>query len=139
MLFGRRTGKINRLLIVEDEPLIAFDNEHFLADIGYTIVGTTEDAAKAKAAIAMGGIDLILSDVKLARGSTGHEVAEAAKAAGIPLLFVAATCPAGGQGIAVGCLAKPYTPRDLKQAIEVVEARLEGTRPKRAPRGLMLY
>lgn len=139
MLFGKRERMLKRILIVEDEPLVAFDNEHFLADIGYTIVGTTEDATKAKAAIAAGGIDLILSDVKLARGSSGHDVAEAAREAGIPLLFVTATCPADGQGAAIGCLVKPYSPRDLKLAIEVVEARLEGAKPKRTPRGLTLY
>jgi DNA-binding response OmpR family regulator len=139
MLFGRRAGKIRRLLIVEDEPLIAFDNEHFLIDIGYIVVATTDDAAKAKAAIARGGIDLILSDVTLARGSSGLEVARAAMAADIPLLFVTATCPIDAPLLAIGCLAKPYTQRALKQAIEAVETRLQGGTPKRMPRSLTLY
>ncbi len=30
MIFGRRKRVLNRLLIVEDEPLVAFDNEHFM-------------------------------------------------------------------------------------------------------------
>lgn len=30
MLFGRKQRLINRLLIVEDEPLVAFDLEHAL-------------------------------------------------------------------------------------------------------------
>jgi DNA-binding response OmpR family regulator len=139
MLFGRRAGKIRRLLIVEDEPLIAFDNEHFLIDIGYTVVVTTDDAAKAMAAIAVGGIDLILSDVALARESSGVEVAQAAMAADIPLLFVTAACPIDAPSLAIGCLAKPYTQRALKQAIEAVETRLHGGTPKRIPRGLTLY
>ena len=50
MLFGKRARMINRILIVEDEPLVAFDNEHFLRDAGYVIVGTVDTVAEAVAA-----------------------------------------------------------------------------------------
>jgi len=138
MLFGRRVRKMKRLLIVEDEPLVAFDNEHFLADLGYDIAGTVDNAKAACAMIARGGIDLILSDVTL-RGSNGREVALAAKDADIPLLFVTAGCPADASTLAVGCLAKPYPQRALKLAIEAVELHLAGEAPKRSVRGLTLY
>ena len=35
MLFGKRERRIGRILIVEDEPLVAFDNESMLKDAGY--------------------------------------------------------------------------------------------------------
>ncbi|CAN5229029.1 hypothetical protein BH24PSE1_BH24PSE1_11340 [soil metagenome] len=34
MLFGKRKRIVKRILIVEDEPLTAFDNETMLADLG---------------------------------------------------------------------------------------------------------
>ncbi len=139
MLFGRRERMIKRLLIVEDEPLVAFDNEHFLTDLGYDIVGTVDHAMEACAVIAAGGIDLILSDVTLSRGSNGRDVALAAKDVDIPLLFVTASCPIDAPALSVGCLAKPYTQRALKLAIEAVEVHLAGGTVKRPIRGLTLY
>lgn len=138
MLFGQSGRRIERLLIVEDEPLVAFDNEHFLATHGYTVVATIDNARAAQALIAAGGIDLILSDIKL-NDSDGRDVARAAKRAGIPVLFVTATCPVDAQDVAIGCLAKPYTQKDLRAAIDAVAARLAGEKPKRLPKVLTLY
>ena len=140
MLFGRRDRKAIRLLIVEDEPLIAFDTEHFLSDCGYIVVATVDHADDARAAIAGGGIDLVLSDVTLSRASSGRDVALAAKAAGVPLLFVTSRCPEDAPQISIGCLAKPYKQRDLSIALEAIEALLDGVAvPKRLPKGLTFY
>jgi len=138
MLFGRGERRIEKLLIVEDEPLVAFDNEHFLTTHGYTVVATIDNAPAAQALIAEGGIDLVLCDVKL-NDSDGRDVALTARAAGIPLLFVTATCPIDAREIAIGCIAKPYTQKDLKLAIEAVAAHLDGDKPKRVPKVLTLY
>lgn len=138
MLFNSREPRLKNLLIVEDEPLIAFDNEYFLGAHGYAVVATLDNAAAATAAIAEGGIDLILADVRL-NASSGRDVALAARDAGVPVLFVTATCPVDAREIAIGCLAKPYSQKELKQAIEAVEAHLDGARPRKLPRGLTLY
>lgn len=138
MLFEQSDRRIERVLIVEDEPLVAFDNEHFLETHGYTVVATIDNAQTAQALIAAGGIDLILSDIKL-NDSDGRDVARAAKQAGIPVLFVTATCPVDAQDVAIGCLAKPYTQKDLKLAIEAVAAKLGDIKPKKLPKGLTLY
>ena len=42
MLFGKRKRIVKRILIVEDEPLTAFDTETMLADFGYEVVATLE-------------------------------------------------------------------------------------------------
>ncbi len=42
MLFGKRRRVVKRILIVEDEPLTAFDNENMLTDAGYTVVATVD-------------------------------------------------------------------------------------------------
>lgn len=138
MLFGSADRELKKLLIVEDEPIVAFDNEHFLTSNGYQIVATVDNALEAEALVAAGGIDLILADVRL-NDSSGRDVAIAAKRAGIPLLFVTATCPIDAPELAVGCLAKPYSQKDLKLAMDAVEAHLAGAKVKRMPRGLTLY
>lgn len=138
MLFGRTESRLKNLLIVEDEPLIAFDNEHFLATHGYVVIATVDNAHAALDLLPAGGIDLILSDVAL-NNSSGRDVALAAKEAGVPVLFVTASCPIDAPDIAIGCLAKPHSQKELRQAIEAVEALLDGVKPKRLPRGLTLY
>ena len=47
MLFGKRKRIVKRILIVEDEPLTAFDNENMLGDCGYEIVATVDDFDEA--------------------------------------------------------------------------------------------
>ena len=138
MLFEKKEPRLKRLLIVEDEPLVAFDNEHFLTTHGYSIVATIDNSDAALAVIAEEAIDLILCDVRL-NDSDGRDVAIAARRARIPLLFVTATCPVDAPEIAVGCLAKPYVQKDLQASVEAVEAYLGGAKPKRVPRGLTLY
>ncbi len=139
MLFGRKKRVVERLLIVEDEPLIAFDNERFLSDEGYVVVGTFDCVADAVALIASGAsIDLVLSDISLADGS-GLDVARAARQASINVLFVTGDCPPEGATLAHGWLAKPYDQRRLAQAITIVDQLLQGEAPKRLPDGLTLF
>lgn len=139
MLFGRKKRVVERLLIVEDEPLIAFDNERFLGDEGYVVVGTFDCVADAVALIESGAsIDLVLSDISLADGS-GLDVARAARQASINVLFVTGDCPPEGATLAHGWLAKPYDQRRLAQAITIVDQLLQGETPKRLPDGLILF
>lgn len=141
MLFGRRKRVLERVLIVEDEPLIAFDNEHFLGEEEYVVVGTVASVADALAVIASGTpVDLVLSDISLADGS-GIDVARAARAAGIHVLFVTGDCPLEAQvpSLAHGWLAKPYQQRDLALAIRVVDQLVGGEKPRRLPDGLTLF
>lgn len=139
MLFDKRPRLVKRLLIVEDEPLIAFDNEHLLNEAGYEVVATVDRVAAALAAIESEQIDLVLADVRLSEGDDGIDVARAAHASGIPVLFVSGHCPVAARRLAVGCLAKPYRQRDLLVAIEAVEAHLKGKKKRRPPEGLTLY
>lgn len=139
MLFGRRKRQITRLLLVEDEALVAFDNEHTLTDDGFEIVATVDRVADAVAVIASGAlVDLVLVDVSLADGS-GIDVARAAHDRGVAVLFVTGNCPVEAAQVATGCLAKPYAPRDLLLAIAAIEQQVAGRPPKRLPAGLRLF
>ena len=138
MLFGRPRRTLNRILIVEDEPLVAFDNEHFLTDRGFKVVATVDGVAAAVRAIGANDIDLVLADVNLSDGN-GIDVAHAARKRGVRVLFVTGTCPLEAQALAVGCLAEPYSQRDLLDALEAVDVTVAGRPPRRTPRGLSLY
>lgn len=139
ILFGKRQRHLGRVVIVEDEPLIAFDNERFLSDEGFAVVGTFDRAADAVTLIRRGTpVDLVLADVNLSQGS-GIDVARAAHERGIAVLFVTGACPGHARALANGCLAKPYTQRDLLAAIEVIDAVLTGDKPRRVPAGFSLF
>jgi DNA-binding response OmpR family regulator len=139
MVFGRKKRQIERLLLVEDEPLVAFDNERFLGDTGFEIVATLDSVADALRVIGEEeDIDLVLVDISLSDGS-GIDVARAARDKGIKVLFVTGQCPAEARALAAGCLSKPYPQRDLLAAIDAIEAVIEGKKPKRLPGSFSLF
>lgn len=139
MLFGRRKRRINRIMIVEDEPLIAFDNENMLQDADYVVVATVASYADAAEVMANELLDLIMTDISLAGEGDGVDVAREAAAHGIPVLFVTGNCTAEAQALAVGCLAKPYSERVLLGTLQAIDQHLQGRAPKRVPEELTLY
>jgi two-component system, response regulator PdtaR len=130
MLFGRRKQVVKRILIVEDEPLTAFDNENFLGDAGYEIVATVDDLDEAMRVLEEEEVHLILSDVRLRKQQTGIQLAREAKKRGVPTLFATGHPYPGAAEIAVGCLVKPYTERQLTKAIECVDRHLQRLKVK---------
>ncbi len=138
MLFGKRKRIVKRILVIEDEPLTAFDNEVILQDAGYEVVATHDDFEEAVAALDRTKVDLILSDVRLRGKRTGIQLAQEAKKRGVPLLFVTGHPPDNARELAIGCLRKPYSERELRQALDAVDQHLAGKKPK-IPRGLEIY
>jgi DNA-binding response OmpR family regulator len=153
VLFGKRKRIVKRILIVEDEPLVAFDNETMVADAGYTVVATVDAYEEALAAIDSEleplpsggdddeeerGIDLILTDITLTGDKTGYDVARSATERGIPVLFVTANPPLDAEGLAMGYLLKPYQERTLRAALNAVDRTLSGDQAK-VPEGLVLF
>ena len=140
MLFGRRQRTIRRILVVEDEPLVAFDNEHLLREAGYEVVATVDSLADAARVIQEEDrLDLVLTDVTLSGEGDGMDVARAAAAKGIPVLFVTGSCPPEAQTLGVGCLAKPYSEKIMKAALDALDRKLQGAAPKKLPAGLSLF
>lgn len=140
MLFGKRKRIVKRILVVEDEPLTAFDNETMLADAGYEVVATLDSFNDAIDLLDRGkDVDLILSDYRLQGERTGLDLARAAKTRGVPILFATGhELPPESQQVALGCLMKPYSERTLKQALESVDRHLAGEEPK-PPKGMQLF
>ncbi|HWT14081.1 MAG TPA: response regulator [Allosphingosinicella sp.] len=139
MLFGKRERMIRRILIVEDEPLVAFDNEHLLNDAGYEVVATVDSLAAAREVIESEALDLVLTDIKLNGDGDGTGVARVARERNVPVLFVTAHGTDEARGLGLGCLAKPYSEKVLKGALDALETHLQGKSLKKLPPQLELY
>ena len=141
MIFGRKQRHINRIMIVEDEPLIAFDNEIFLQSSGFDVIATVNSAEEAIEILKerVDEIDAIILDYNLAGPASGVAVAEAAAAQAIAVLFVTGECPENLGGCAIGCLAKPYPQKHLLAALEVMEQISGGEKVKRVPATMTLF
>jgi DNA-binding response OmpR family regulator len=152
-LFGKRKRIVKRILIVEDEPLVAFDNETMVGDAGYDVVATVDDYAGAVEVLGSEleslppggdededprGLDLILTDISLAGVEDGYALAREAKRRGVPVLFVTATPPTGAEEMVLGYMLKPYQERTLRAALRAVESKLAGEKVKQVD-GLVLY
>ena len=138
MLFGKRKRKVKRILIIEDEPLTAFDNEVMIRDAGFEVIGTHDDYEEAIAALDREKVDLIVSDVRLRGDKTGIDLAQEAQKRGVPILFVTGHPPDNACDLAIGCLLKPYNERTLKSALDAVDHHLSG-KPAKPPKGLQLF
>ncbi|MBB2964454.1 response regulator [Methylobacterium sp. R2-1] len=75
-----------RVLIVEDEYLIAHDMEYSLQQAGAEVVGPIPDAQQALALIKTSKLDAAILDVNL-RKEEVYSVADKLSASGIPYLF----------------------------------------------------
>ena len=113
-------GTQRKILIVEDEPLIAMMLEDFLESLGHSIVASCDSVAAALGHVEAGGFDVAILDVQLKDGERVWAVADRLTAAGTP--FVLATGgyieppPAAHAGAPV--LAKPYTIDAIEPAID---------------------
>jgi CheY-like chemotaxis protein len=78
-----------RVLVVEDEMIVAWLMEDMLADLGYAVVGPAARVTQALAMIDAEAIDLAVLDVNL-NGQTSYPIADALAARGVPFVFLTA-------------------------------------------------
>ena len=83
-----------RVLIVEDEPMIAMTLEDMLADLGCHIAGTASQIEAALDMITLGGIDAALLDVNLGAEKIDR-VADELERRHIPFIFTTGYGQAG--------------------------------------------
>ncbi|MFV3131573.1 response regulator [Niveispirillum sp. KHB5.9] len=113
-----------RVLLVEDEPLLAMVTEEMLLEQGADVLGP---AASVEAAVALadeGGIDLAILDVNL-RGDRSDAAADALAARHIPFLF---TTGHGREALRARhrdkvCLVKPFTEAELLAVVAALAAK----------------
>ncbi len=117
-----------RILIVEDEFIIAQNLMQILSGLGYAVAGHAFDAEEALQILADGGADLALLDITLGQGMDGIALAHEIQARyGIPYLFLTSHSDSGTIQRATdahpaGFLVKPFKPSDIHAGIEVALA-----------------
>ena len=110
---------VQRILIVEDEPLIAMMLEDFLDVLGKEMAGQADTVADAIAVIDQGSVDAAILDVNLRGGDKSWPIADALAARGIPFVFATG----GSQDGVIDAhrdrptLAKPFTMDGVAKAL----------------------
>ena len=80
-----------KLLIIEDEPIIAMDLRMLVQDCGHTVIGIAATEADAVRMAAEGDARLILADINLGRGGNGiRAVQQILARVDVPVIFVTA-------------------------------------------------
>ena len=75
-----------RVLLVEDEPIVAWLLKDMLVDLGCSVVGPAADVNQALAMIDAESIDVAVLDVNL-RGQMSYPIADVLVARGVPFVF----------------------------------------------------
>ena len=78
-----------RVLIIEDEPIIAMDIEAIVTDLGHSITGIAATRAEALALFAAEAPGLVLADIQLRDGSSGIDAVQHILARqALPAIFI---------------------------------------------------
>lgn len=107
-----------RILVVEDEPLIAMMLEDFLAALGKRLIGPCDSVQSALATIADERPDAAILDINLSGGEKSWSVADALAAAGIPFILSSGGAEAVPAYADRPRLIKPYTMETVEKALE---------------------
>ena len=114
-----------RVLIVEDEFLIASYIADLVEDAGHEVVASVPTGEEALECLARGSLDLALLDIKLKGRLSGVEVAQTARAKAIPHVFVSGSGDPMTRNAAeatgpMAFLQKPLDQRQLQAVFTVL-------------------
>ncbi len=131
-----------RILIIEDEALVAMELRFVLEDLGHEVVATVADAKSARVIAAETEIDMALVDIHLQDGPTGVELGrELGQDMGVTVLFMTANPGMVRNGVAgtIGVLCKPTDERAVQTAVDYALRRRQGRPVEYAPPELQLF
>ncbi len=129
---------MKRVLIVEDDPLIAIDLEQTIHDLGYRTSGIANsfDSAKRLAPHS----ELALVDVHLIDGATGPRIGQLlSEEFGISVVMLTGNPELIADGIpgVIGVISKPAQPITIKELLEFMVN--DTGQPTRYPSALRLF
>ena len=112
-----------KILIVEDEAIIALMLEEILSLRGHEVMEVARTAGMAYSIVDRCRPDLALLDIRLADGSSGVDVAYRLKQTGVPSIFMTGSLKDAedNRDAVVACIAKPFDQRDIERAIRRAE------------------
>ncbi len=129
-----------RILVVEDERLVAVDIKHRLQRLGYSVIRVVSDGAGAISATRELSPGLVLMDIGLQGSMDGIEAAnQIGKLRDVPIIFVTANADdevlqRALKGNAVGYVLKPFRDRELVVSIEMALYKADAERKLREAR-----
>ena len=131
-----------RILIIEDEAIVAMELRFVLEDLGYEVVGSAADARTARNMVKETEVDLALVDIHLSDGPTGVELGRGlANEDGVTVLNMTANPGMLRDGVAgtVGVLCKPTDERAVEKAVDFALCRRAGRPTEYAPPELQVF
>jgi DNA-binding response OmpR family regulator len=122
-----------KVLIVEDDLMLADFSEEILVERGYEVCGIARTVTEAIALARRSAPDLVMLDLRLADGGLGTEVAAQLRASGKPgILYITGNMSQVALTDGDACLCKPYRSVDLLRGLEIV-AEIVATGQAQAP------
>ena len=117
-----------RILLVEDEAIIAIMIEDMLADLGCEVVGPAANVADAASLAQTERLAGAFLDVNLG-GASIYPVADLLAERRIPFVFVSGYGPAAIEARFVGTpvLSKPISETDIQRAVDSMRAHSRGS------------
>ncbi|MEL7282817.1 MAG: response regulator [Pseudomonadota bacterium] len=112
-----------RVLIVEDEAIIALDLAFQVEDVGYVVVGKAVDFASCKKLAEQEKPDFALMDMRLKGGDSGAEVATwLREIMDVPCIFISGNLDEETRNMLsvlnpIAFVGKPITPAALRSAL----------------------
>lgn len=120
-----------KILIVEDELLVAADIEESLEILGYKVIGSVATGKDAIQKVSEELPDIILMDIMLKGNMTGIEAArEINKKHDVPIVYLTAnadlpTIEKAKMSLPYGYIIKPFTEQDLQTNIEIAKFKFD--------------
>jgi CheY-like chemotaxis protein len=121
-----------RVLVVEDDALLAMDVEAILTGAGHDVLGPVASAAEALELVKETVPDLALVDLGLSEGPVGAALARYLLwRFSIHSIFITGNTRGATdhQDAALGLLRKPFTRKDLLSSIALAQAMMGGSVP----------
>ena len=132
-----------RVLIVEDEVLIAMALANSLEEGGHEVVGPAATMAEALALCeAAAPPELAVVDINLRDGSSGVDVARTLlERWGVLSIFASGAMMEArrARDVALGYIRKPYEAETVLSSVEVAREVMNGGQPRAVPAGLELF
>jgi chemotaxis response regulator CheB len=114
-----------RVLIVEDELVVAINLEHRLQDLGYEVVGPVTSGVAALEVVTSNPPDVVLMDIQLSGAMRGTELGRVLRERfGLPIVYATAyadehTLAEARPSMPYAFVVKPYRPAQIHAALQL--------------------
>lgn len=115
-------GICGKVMVIEDEPLIALDIRNIVSDMGHTVTGIARTRDQAVDLGRQNPPDLILADIQLADNSSGIDAVQdlLTERPDLPVIFITAfpgRLLTGERPEPAFLITKPFSPEQVRSAV----------------------